>query len=222
VRTVSLTQKSNHLYASWVGLLLGSVTMFVQFFLVDLPKRTELGEHFGQFIVHFFGFLTNLSNIWLVLIYAAFLFAAEKLRIFRDARLLASALAMMGIVTIVYHFILLPDLGPAQGIEAYTDPVKHYAVTVAFLIWWVLYVPHGKVTFRDLPFMTLPALIYLVYVFARGAIINAYPYSVIDVTKLGYLPALSYAAGVIAGFLVFCTALILADKALAKFGHSGS
>lgn len=222
MRTVALAQSANQLYASWVGLLLGGGTMLVQFFFVDLPNRTALGEHFGEFVIYFFGFLTNLSNIWLVFVYAAFLFAAGRFRPLRDSRLLVAALAIMMIVTFVYHFILLPDLGPATGVEFYTDPIKHYAVTFAFLIWWVLYVPHGKVTFGDLPYMSIPAFAYLIYVFVRGAVINAYPYSVIDVTVMGYPAALTYAAGVIAAFLALCTIIILADKALAKFAHSGS
>lgn len=222
MRTITLRDIPNTHIANWIGFLLGAITMLVQFFFIDLPNRTELGEHFGQLIVFFFGYLTNLSNIWVVLIYASFIFAAAWLKIFRDGRLIVAAIAIMGTVTLVYHFILLPDLGPPEGVERFTDPIKHYLVTLALIIWWIRHVPHSTVSFRDLPFMTIPAFVYLIYVFIRGAIINAYPYSVIDVTALGYGPALIYAAGVIIGFLILCIVFIGLDKALGKLQNSGT
>ena len=221
MKPVALKNTTQQRVATWIGFSLGLATMTAQFF-IDLSLQTAAGDNFGQFLVYFFGFLTNLSNIWLVFIYAAFLFStasltpwfSKKLKIFQDARLIVAALSMMLIVTLVYHFILLPDLGPATGWDAYTDPIKHYVATSLFLFWWLLHVPRGTIGFSDLPIMILPALGYLIYVFVRGTLINAYPYSVIDVTILGYGPALAYAAGVIASFLVICVLLVLIDKAV--------
>ena len=64
--------------------------------------------------------------------------------------------------------------------------------------------------------LVVPAVLYAVYVFGRGALIGKYPYKVVDASLVGYPSALTYAAVVIIGIAAICTIIIIADKILAR------
>lgn len=198
-----------------LGLAIGILTMGVQF-VVTINDQMADGDNFWDAVIYFFGLLTNLSNLWLILIYAAVVFN-WRTAIFRHPNAKASAVALMVLVAGFYHFILRPTFVPPEGLDLYLDLSKHYLIPALYVAWWALCVPHGRVPFRQLPIVALPGLIYPIYVFARGALINDYPYDVIDVTSVGYPAALRYAVIVILGFTVLCVLTILIDKAINRF-----
>lgn len=202
-----------HLTAFGFGL--GLITMVVQFFFT-LVERAGIGENAGEATVYFFGYLTNLSNIWIVLIYAALLFDAKWLRVFDSVRMRASALALIILVSLFYHFVLRPTFTPVIGLELYLDWSKHYLVGAFYVMWWVFVCTRGPLRVRDLPVMALPGAFYIIYVFARGALINAYPYAAIDVSEVGYSSALAYAVQVIVGFAILCALVVFIDKTLSR------
>lgn len=198
----------------WLGLILSTATMSVQF-VVTLGDQMTDGETVFGAIIYFFGLLTNLGNIWLILIYAAMLSGwRSALLTHRNAH--ASAVALIVLIALFYHFILRPTFTPPEGLDFYLDLSKHYLTPALYILWWLVAGRTGKLSLKHLPIIALPGLIYPVYVFARGALINDYPYSVIDVTSVGYPSALTYAAAVIVGFTILCLITILIDKAIAR------
>jgi len=199
-------------YLTILGFVLGLSTMAAQLVINVIEKITE-GEPAINGAVHFFGYLTNISNIWIVLIYASFLFDAKWLRPFSSANMRGSALALIVLVSFFYHFILRPTYVPPEGLDLVLDLSKHYAVGTLFAVWWVVAHTHGKLALRNLPMLVLPGLLYPTYVFGRGALINQYPYKVIDASLVGYPSALTYAVIVVIGFTVLCALVVFADKA---------
>lgn len=200
-------------YLTKLGFVLGLTTMAAQLVINIIEKITE-GEPAINGAVHFFGFLTNISNIWIVLIYASFLFDAKLLRLFSSANMRGSALALIVLVSGFYHFILRPTYVPPEGLDLVLDLSKHYLAVTLFAVWWVVAHTHGKLTLRNLPMLTLPGLLYPTYVFGRGALINQYPYKVIDASLVGYPSALTYAVIVVIGFTALCALVIIADRAV--------
>lgn len=198
-----------------LGLILGILTMGTQF-IVTIGDQMADGETILGAIIYFFGLLTNISNIWIILIYAAIAFNWHTV-IFRHANAKASAVALIILVAGFYHFILRPTFVPPEGLDFYLDTFKHYILPALYIVWWLIWVPHGQVTLKQLPLVALPALLYSSYVFARGAIINDYPYAVIDVVAVGYPAALRYAVIVVIGFTVLCILTILIDMIIARF-----
>jgi len=200
-------------YLAILGFALGLSTMATQLVINIIEKITE-GEPAIYGAVHFFGYLTNISNIWIVLIYASFLFDAKWLRRFSSANMRGSALALIVLVSFFYHFILRPTFVPPEGLDLALDLSKHYLAGLLFVVWWIVAHEHGKLTLRNLPMLTLPGLLYPTYVFGRGALINQYPYKVIDASLVGYPSALTYAVIVIIGFAALCALVIIADRAV--------
>ncbi len=199
---------------AWAGFLLGLGTLVLQYGLT-LAEYLADGDTVLAGTVHYLGFLTNLANIGIVVAYAGAI-AAPSMAWARNPRFQGSALATIVLVALFYHFILKPTLTPPEGLEVYTDLFKHYLLPALYVVWWLVWPAGGKLRFADLPWLGIPAIAYPVYVFARGAIIDAYPYSVIDVTEKGYAGALSYAGMVIVGFAVLCALIVVVDRILGR------
>jgi len=203
-----------------LGFFMGMDMLVLQLFLT-VSLRMEDGDTLIQAVVHYFGFLTYLANLFVVLVYAAEIFSWPPIKWFSRPQVQASALATIVLVALFYHFILKATLTPPEGVEVYTDLIKHYLAPVLFVVWWVLWPAGGKLRLTDLPLIAIPGLAYPLYVFARGALINDYPYTVIDVRPAGYGPALSYAAVVVVGFTLLCVAVIGVERLIGRLKPVG-
>ena len=100
-----------------------------------------------------------------------------------------SSLLMITITMIVYIIILAPDANP-QSWNIYTNLLLHYITPPVTIIVWLIFGPRGwinwKIIFRSL----LIPISYILYTFARGAVINKYPYGFINVAEQGYVGAI--------------------------------
>ena len=91
---------------------------------------------------------------------------------------------MILVMTFVHFF--LRGLTQLTGLFLLADTLLHYVTPILYLIWWIVAVRHGPLLVRRLPVMLAPTLIYFLYVMARGAWVQEYPYPVLNVVKLGY------------------------------------
>lgn len=169
---------------AWLGLIVGVAGLIVQF-VISMQLYTTAGRDVPGALGTFFSYYTILTNIILVLIYLSDLVGWRWLNIFRSLDTRGMMVAAMVLVLTFVHFFLR-GLVPLSGLFKACDITLHYVTPVIYFIWWVVAVRHGPLLIRKLGWMLLPTVVYFVYILARGAWVEAYPYPVIDVVKLGY------------------------------------
>ncbi len=88
------------------------------------------------------------------------------------------------VVGIVYNMVL-KDLWNPKGLQLIADIILHYAIPIAYVLYWLGFVKKGSLNWTH-PFKWLIyPLFYLLYVLIRGAIIGRFPYPFLDVSQLG-------------------------------------
>lgn len=205
--------------ATWIGLIVGLAALILQFSL-SIPLRLGNGDNIFGALVFFFTFFTILSNIMLVLVYASDLWPREAMAWFRSPVTRGMTTAAITLVGLFYHFVLASTWNP-EGWFKVADISLHYVTPIFFVLWWVLFVWHGKLKFGDIPVMLLPPIIWLVVAMIRGAIISEYPYPVLEAHKLGYGQVAINIVVILAGFTLLCAIVVAIDKALTRVDMPG-
>lgn len=157
----------------------GLVGLALDFYVIAGVMGPPQNRSVPSFLVYYWTFLTNLSNTVLILIYLADL-GAGWLWWLRNPVFKAGMVGIIMLVMFFYHFMLgpyLPDLPMAIDIS---NMLLHYVTPAMFLIWWLVWSPHGAVRLRDVPAMLLPGLAYVLYVELRGPLVGEYPYTILD------------------------------------------
>jgi len=211
------------LLAIAVGLLGLGLNMYVIGGTMFVTPDNPVARSLPNFLIYFLSFLTNLSNIALLVIYIADLGEARRLGWFRDPVTKAGMAGIMTLVMLFYHFMLgpnLPDVPPAIDVS---NVLLHYVTPLMFLGWWLAYSPHGTLRYRDLPIMLVPGLAYVGYILLRGLVTGEYPYTILDPTFAipgqppgGYL-AVAIGVGVLVALVaIFDLLLIFIDGLIAR------
>lgn len=175
----------------------------------------------GAVTVRYFSFFTILSNLLVALVAASAATGGNwrPLRLLRTPRvrgLAALCIAVTGLVYVAVLRSLWHPLGP----QLIADRALHYVVPALYLLWWLALLPHGTLEWRDaLRWLWFP-LLFALWTFVRGAIVDEYPYPFLDVGRLGYPAALLNAALVALLFAVLGGALVALDKTLARGARS--
>jgi hypothetical protein len=199
--------------ATWIGFLLGLGALLLQFVLA-IQARLANGDSVIGALVFFFTYYTICTNIMLVLIYLSELTAARWLGWWRSPvtrGMMAGAIALVGI----FNHLLLADLQDLAGLPALCDLLLHYIAPIVFVLWWLLFQPKGRLRFGDIPIMLLPTLIWLIWAMARGAVVNEYPYPILNAGTLGYPAVALNCVFVFVGLLVLYLIVIGLDRVLA-------
>lgn len=115
---------------------------------------------------------------------------------------------------------MLRQLWQPQGWQLAADVILHDAMPVLFLLYWWLAVPKTGLHWRQLPGWLLYPAGYFLYVLARGALNDWYPYPFVDVSTLGHARVLSNAMMVLLAFVVL--GLMLIALARWKVRHGGT
>lgn len=171
----------------------------------------------GAVTVRYFSFFTILSNLLVALVAASAATGGNwtPLRVLRTPRVQGLAALCIAVTALVY-FVLLRSLWHPLGPQLIADRSLHYVVPALYLAWWVVLLPHGSLEWRDaLRWLGFP-LVFALWTFARGAVVDEYPYPFLDVGRLGYPAALLNVALVAVLFLVLGLALVALDRALGR------
>lgn len=96
-----------------------------------------------------------------------------------------SSLLMITVTALVYHVVLAPNID-VEGWSLITDPLLHTLTPLLTVVVWVVWGPRGWITARLLPLSLAVPLLWTVWMLARGAVIDAYPYDFANVVDLGY------------------------------------
>ena len=170
--------------ACLIGFVIGAATLALQFYL-SIELRLGKGDSLLGALWFLFTFFTILSNLMLVLIYASDLSSARWLGWWRSPVTRAMMAGTIAVVCAFYH-VMLAGLWQPTGLQLLADVVLHYVAPIYFIAWWVLFEPHGRVEWRDLPRMMIFPVVYLAWAMLRGAIVGEYPYPILEANRIGY------------------------------------
>lgn len=177
---------------------LSLTAVFVQFFAVTVAN--------GYSIFNFFCYFTNLSNIFISLVFivsAARLISGRRDPSDTDVALRGGAVVYIVFVGIVFNTILAD--GDVGDVIPWVNVVVHMIVPVAGLLDWLIWAPRRRLPFRvTLWWMIWPA-VYSIFSMVRGATDGFYPYPF-------YNPS---ASGGYGGVALWCVVLIIAFFVLA-------
>ena len=192
-----------------IGMVISWLTVAAQFYLILANRTASIPET----ITRFFSYFTILTNI-LVAVSFTLLFQRPRSRpwafFLRPGTLTAFAV-YISIVSIVYNLVLRRLWNP-QGLQLLVDELLHSVIPVMFFLFWLLYVPKNRLSFKNLWGWLLYPFIYLAAILVRGAVSGFYPYPFLDVNDKGYLKIFINIFVLLGGFLLFSIFLIVIAK----------
>lgn len=196
--------------ATFTGLIVGTLTLVLQFYLT-LLLRLGKGDSLGGALWFYFTFFTILTNLMLVLIYLSELDQTRWLGWWRSPATRAMMAGIMVVVSVFYH-VMLADLWQPTGLQLLADIVLHYVAPWFFVVWWLLFQPHGQLAWRNLWAMTSFPLVYLAWAMLRGAIVDEYPYPILEANTRGYGAVAINCIAMLAAFLASYVVAIGVDR----------
>jgi len=197
-----------------VGFTVGLAAVVLQFAL-SVPVRMANGHSLPDALVFFFTFFTILTNLMLVLIYLSELAAWRWLGWWRSPVTRGMMLAAITLVMGFYHFILAGLWNP-EGWFRVADVALHYVTPTLYIIWWLGFQPKGSLRFGNIGWMLLPPAVWLAWAMGRGAVVNEYPYPILDAHKLGYGPVTINILVVLVVLVLLFAGTIAADRFLSR------
>jgi len=177
------------------------LVLIVQFYLqltnaaVDVPTAER--------IVRFFSYFTTLTNMIVAVTWTAVaFFPRNKLGEFFSKASVQTAVAVyIAVIGLIYSLFLRGVWAP-EGWQKFADHSLHDVSPIAFLIFWLIFVPKAGLKWADPVKWLVYPFAYMLYSLARGAIVHWYPYWFADAGQLGYPVALRNAFFVLAAFLI--------------------
>jgi len=195
------------------GLVINASLIFPSMSVVSATN--PVARSFVDVFVYFWTYFTHLTNLWLVVCYLACITEWRWLSLFRRSTVLASAAAFITLVMLFYLFLLAPVI-KMEGELLVATYMLHYAAPLMYLVWWAFGVPHGRLRWGSIPLILLPGVLYIGWVLLRGAVVNEYPYDILDAGKNGY-PAVAVGVLILlVAVAVFAAILVGADKLIAR------
>lgn len=135
---------------------------------------------------------------------------------------LFQVLRLTGLVCIVITgivFNLLLRDGPSDTpIEAFNDTLQHIVTPILTPLLWVAFGPRRQLTWRVVGLSTLIPLAWLAFTLIRGPWLDWYPYSILDVPRLGYGGVAVYIVAILGLFVALAALLKIVDGLLARAG----
>ncbi|MGC2160534.1 MAG: Pr6Pr family membrane protein [Silvibacterium sp.] len=161
----------------------------------------------------FFSFFTILTNLLAAICLTALAFvpvASDRL-----ARFTSSVAVYITVVGVVYSLLLRHIWAPV-GWQKVADVLLHDAMPVLFVLFWLTFVPKGRLRWVSPVWWLIYPLAYLGMTLVRGMSGAAYPYPFVDVAALGYGRVMLNSLGLTLGFLALGFAFVGVDKWIAR------
>src|ERR1700712_1636989 len=157
-----------------LAILIGVVGLALDFSVIAGTMSASPGNpvprSLGNMLIYYWTFLTNLSNLGLILVYLSSLTSWRWLGWFRQPVTRAGIAGIIVLVMGFYHVMLGPTLHGLPPAVTVSNILLHYVTPILYLIWWAAFGSHGMLRWRSLPMMLVPGLSYVVYVLVRGVI----------------------------------------------------
>lgn len=118
------------------------------------------------------------------------------------------------VITGVVFNLLLRDADPMTRVEQVNDTLQHIITPVLTPLVWLVLDPKGQVTWRRIGLASLIPLAWLSFTLLRGPWLDWYPYSILDVPRMGYAGVFAYVAAILAFFFVIAAVMWVLDRLL--------
>ncbi len=189
--------------------MLAWFALITQFYININSKAAPIPE----IIIRYFSYFTILTNL-LVAVCSTTLLFYPKLswsKFFSRQKVLTAITVYILVVGIIYNVILRFIWNP-QGLQIIVDELLHSVIPCLFFIYWLLFVAKNQLQWKNvLPWLLYP-LVYIIYIFIRGAFAGFYPYPFINMGQLGLKQTLINAAGITIVFLIISLLLVAIGK----------
>jgi len=184
-----------------------SLALSLGFNLADaIQNHVSLAGVLGGFVSSF----TILVSIMAALILST---TAMNVRRMPRPNLIASVAVYLLIVTLIYVLEFHGAL-ETTGVRRVPDLALHFILPFVFLLFWILLVPKGSLTWRTPFIVVVFPLVYLAYMLLRGGLTGVYSYPFLDAGALGYRRVALNGAGLLGIYLLGGTFFTLADCSL--------
>ena len=179
--------------------LLGWFALIAQFCIILSSGVAPTAE----LIVRYFSYFTITTNLIVALCCTTLLFVPQSKwgSFFSRQTTQAAITVYIVIVGIIYNLILRFIWDP-KGLQRIVDELLHLIIPILFLIYWFIFVLKDKLKWSSFWSWLIYPLVYVIYIFIRGAFSGFYPYPFLDVTKLGYPKVLINSLGITLAFVV--------------------
>jgi len=158
------------------------------------------------------------GTVWVLARYftliANFLMAIEMTMLALGARISAFRLGGLTIAMIlvgVVYAVLLETTFHDTGAALFASHMMHRFAPIAMTLFWVIFVPHGRLRWNAPLWWSVLPLTYFAYAIIRGLITHKYPYPFMNVGKIGAGATALNAAAIAAAFIVSGCAMVWLD-----------
>jgi len=167
-------------------------------------------------IIEFFSYFTVLSMLFaaLIFLYYGFLSQRKKFLGFSFDGVRGAVFAYVVISAAVFQFYLegRPEIKPVFWI----DFVDHRLAPLVMILGWIIFPAKVKLKLTAILEWLLFPLLYVAFVFVRGAITGWYPYYFFDPAKTTYLQMLIFFVEATVFGLVVSLAIIFISNLLSR------
>lgn len=167
--------------------------------------------------IDYLSYFTILSNILVAATLTAAAIAPES----RIGRYLVRPPALLG--TVVYitvtgltYWLILSSLYDLHGWEYFFDRLLHYVMPPAFVLYWLVFAPKGRLPFTAALWVLVPPLIYAAYTFIHGPWTGFYPYPFVDLPKLGVWRTLRNVLDFVVFFFVTAVVYLVLERLIVR------
>ena len=203
---------------AWVGFIGQLIISF--FNLVKEPRLspTLFGGHdegLGGGVFRLFDSLSYFT-IWSVFLVAITMTLIYKNPVSTNTKLHAvrlTSLMMISITAIFYVLLLAADNNPTSW-NVYTNFLNHYLTPAVTILVFIFFGPRKWFKFKTIFAALIIPIIFLLYTFIRGAVINKYPYGFLDAATNGYPATFAQVLTILIAGFVFLVVFYLFDKLL--------
>lgn len=134
--------------------------------------------------IDLYGYFTIWSNTLVALITTRAARGGDDKGLLGRPVTMAATVVYIVVVGAIYNTLLV-QYNPQTGLRLVIDTIFHTAIPIAYPLWWLVFVPRGRLGWNALgPTVVFP-VIYGVFALVKGSITGKYAYFFIDVGKYG-------------------------------------
>ena len=133
--------------------------------------------------IDLYGYFTIWSNTLVALVTLKFARGDSRGLLGRPS-VQASTVVYIIVVGVIYNTLLV-QYNPQTGVRLLIDTIFHTIVPIAYPLWWLVFVPRGRLDWTALAPAVIFPVIYGLFALAKGAMTGKYAYFFIDVGKYG-------------------------------------
>jgi hypothetical protein len=190
---------------------------------LEILRSLAGGGPMATILFRYFSFFTILTNL-LVALTLTLSLARSKIgwgRFFSRATVQTGVAVYIAVVGAIYS-LLLRHMWTPVGPQKLADALLHDVVPVAYVLYWVIFVPKAELRWRHALLWLIYPLVYMVYTLLHGAVSGWYPYPFVDAAILGFPRALGNAGLMLLLFLALGLLAVGIPRWTARRVGSGS